>query len=452
MSSEEKQSDQRLETVLDFLSKEIAATSGPVPGQESQAEDIDSVVSNLLQQVVRDSETGSESASHEVERSGIDSMFAGMLGHEELKASSQGIFEEAVSQADQLPDAARKEIGVTGQGNVRHFPVERPQQQQFSGPPEAILPIQPPAEESLVSANAAPVSRKIETPAPVAHVSKGALKPARSSAMIIVLGCLAVVLVVAGSYFVTSQNGTESAAVATSMPVESIDNPANAPVTAVEKNSAMASNSSIAARSQGLSNTKNKPASTLREPPAVQRLTAATAVPNNSPVERVPARATPPAAVETVASYEAPAETQVPAPPAASLLDFSLPALPQSQQPRVAAPVMITEPATAPGPSRPAAKPKVAAAQDLVRAVAIQKVAPVYPELAKERNVAGTVILDIQISETGRVTQAAAVSGPGMLHAAALAAVRQWRFKPASLNGNNVSSSGTVSIVFNTPR
>ena len=65
MSSEEKQYDQRLESVLDFLSKEIAATSGPVQGQESQAEDIDSVVSNLLQQVVRDSETTSESAPHE---------------------------------------------------------------------------------------------------------------------------------------------------------------------------------------------------------------------------------------------------------------------------------------------------------------------------------------------------------------------------------------------------
>jgi protein TonB len=98
------------------------------------------------------------------------------------------------------------------------------------------------------------------------------------------------------------------------------------------------------------------------------------------------------------------------------------------------------------------AKPKVAAAHELVQAVAIQKVAPVYPYLAKKYNVTGTVTLDIQISEAGRVTQAAAVSGPEMLRAAALAAVQQWRFKPASLNGNNVSSKGTVSIVFNTPR
>lgn len=352
MSSEEKQYDQRLESVLDFLSKEIAATSGPVQGQESQAEDIDSVVSNLLQQVVYDSETTSESAPHEVERNSVDSMFAGMLGHEELKASPQGSFEDAVLPADKLPDAARKEIGVTGKGNVRHFPVERPQPQPIASFPEVTLPIQHPAEDSLVSANAAPVSSVMETPAAAAHVSKRDVKPARSSVMIIVLGCLAAVLVVAGSYFFTSQNGAESAAVATAMPVESIDNAANAPLP--------------------------NPA------PVVQRPTSAKAVPNNSPVERVPSGATPPAPVETVASYAAPATTSAPAPPAASLPVFSLPALPQGPQAQVAAPVMITAPAPVSAPARPVAKPKAAAAHELVQAMAIQKVAPVYPELAQE--------------------------------------------------------------------
>lgn len=454
MSSEDKQYDQRLETVLDFLSKEISATSGSAQGKESQAEDIDSVVSNLLQQVVRDSEAAPENRTHEVERNSIDSMFAGMFGHEELKSNPESIFEDAVPQADKLPDNGRKEIGVTGKGNVRQFPAEKPQPEMASFP-ETIRSTHSPAEQALASTNVAPASREIESPAPTVRVAKGELKPARNSTMIIVLGCLAVVLVVAGSYFLTSHNGTESAAVSSSIPVESTDVPANAPVTtpapAVEKNAVMAASSSSATRSPVASSTTTEPASTLTEPQAMRRPTAAAAVPNSSLVERVPSPATPPVTAETVALTPTPAVTPIPESPAVSMPAFSLPALPQDQQPRVAAPIMITAPA--PAPSSAPAKPKTAVPpQDLIQAVAVQKVAPIYPELAKRFNVTGTVTLDIQISETGRVTQSAVLSGPKMLHSAALDAVRQWRFKPASLNGNNVTSRGSVSIVFNTSR
>jgi TonB family protein len=423
-SNEGKQTDKSLETVLDFLSHEIAATSEPAQGQQPQSDDIDSVISNLLKQVVRDSESVSESATHAVERNSIDSMLTGMIGQEELKSSSQGILEDAAFPADKLPDRTPKDIRATGKNNVRPFPAEKPPQQYVTSSFEAALPIPTPAEESSASVNVGPAPSEIQTSAPAAHVSKEAIKPARNSTMIIVFGCLAVVLVVAGSYFFTRQSGTELAAVETMPPVESADNPANAPVAVPAA----------------------VPATIVQHP------TAATVVRDSSPTEKIASRATPPAAVETVTSFAAPAAIQVPAPPAEALPAFSLPALPQKQQPQVAAPVMISEPA--PTPSRAPAKPKAAAVpqQSLVQAVAIQKVAPVYPELAKKFNIAGTVTLNIQISETGKVTEAAAVSGPEMLRSAALAAVRQWRFSPASLNGNNVSSNGTVSLVFNTPK
>ena len=99
--------------------------------------------------------------------------------------------------------------------------------------------------------------------------------------MIIVLGCLAVVLVVAGSYFFTSQNGAESAAVATSMPVESIFDPENAPVTAADKSMTAAGSVTRNQASARASNSADCADTSCSRPTA--------AVPNNSPVERVPA-------------------------------------------------------------------------------------------------------------------------------------------------------------------
>jgi len=63
-------------------------------------------------------------------------------------------------------------------------------------------------------------------------------------------------------------------------------------------------------------------------------------------------------------------------------------------------------------------------------AVVLRKVDPVYPLLAQQENVQGSVVLQARIDKDGNVQAVQVVSGPTILTSAALEAVKQWRFKP----------------------
>ena len=85
-------------------------------------------------------------------------------------------------------------------------------------------------------------------------------------------------------------------------------------------------------------------------------------------------------------------------------------------------------------------------------AVPLTKVQPVYPELARRMNLAGTVHVALVVDTTGKVISAKAVDGSPVLRGSAELAVKQWRFKPATMNGKPVTGSGTVSVTFNPDR
>ncbi|HMD10142.1 MAG TPA: TonB family protein [Candidatus Acidoferrum sp.] len=85
---------------------------------------------------------------------------------------------------------------------------------------------------------------------------------------------------------------------------------------------------------------------------------------------------------------------------------------------------------------------------DVKAAKLISSVAPVYPILAKNQHVSGNVVIDALIDETGHVTTAKVISGPALLHQAAMAAVRQWKYQPASLDGKPVSMHLSVTLQF----
>ena len=74
---------------------------------------------------------------------------------------------------------------------------------------------------------------------------------------------------------------------------------------------------------------------------------------------------------------------------------------------------------------------------------------PVYPPLAQQARIAGTVIVDAVIDEHGNVVQARVVNGHPLLIEAALRAVRQWKYEPTSLNGQPVSVELQVQVHFN---
>ena len=85
-------------------------------------------------------------------------------------------------------------------------------------------------------------------------------------------------------------------------------------------------------------------------------------------------------------------------------------------------------------------------------ALPITKVQPIYPELAKRMKVTGTVRVAIVVDTTGKVISAKAVDGATVLRGSAELAVKQWRFRPATMNGAPVTGTGTVSVVFNPDR
>ena len=60
----------------------------------------------------------------------------------------------------------------------------------------------------------------------------------------------------------------------------------------------------------------------------------------------------------------------------------------------------------------------------------IKRVNPVYPADARAAYIQGTVILQAEISKTGDITDLELVDGPIELAASAVAAVRQWKYKP----------------------
>ncbi len=104
--------------------------------------------------------------------------------------------------------------------------------------------------------------------------------------------------------------------------------------------------------------------------------------------------------------------------------------------------------------STPVAVPKVATPQrvrvssGVTQGNLINKVQPVYPPIAKNARIQGSVVLQAVISKTGVVENLRAVSGHPMLIPAAVEAVKQWRYKPYYLNGEPVEVETTVTVNF----
>jgi protein TonB len=78
----------------------------------------------------------------------------------------------------------------------------------------------------------------------------------------------------------------------------------------------------------------------------------------------------------------------------------------------------------------------------------IQKTAPVYPQIAKEARVSGTVVIQATISKSGQIENLHVVNGPTMLRQPAMDAVRTWRYRPYMLDGEPVEVETTVSVTF----
>ena len=154
-------------------------------------------------------------------------------------------------------------------------------------------------------------------------------------------------------------------------------------------------------------------------------------------LEDVTVRRTPEAVIETSAPVRQPAggknRAQASSEAQAPQLALSTPELP----------TVLDRPA----PAAPVAAP----VSHIVAARLISRIAPTYPDAARRMNLTGKVVLKATINRAGSVGNLQWVSGNEMFRANAFAAVKQWRYRPATLNGQPVESELQIVLEFGLP-
>jgi TonB family protein len=78
----------------------------------------------------------------------------------------------------------------------------------------------------------------------------------------------------------------------------------------------------------------------------------------------------------------------------------------------------------------------------------VRKVGPIYPPLARQARIEGTVVVDLSVSEEGTVSFAKLVHGHPLLVPAAMEAARKWIYKPYIESGKPKAFVTTVNIPF----
>ncbi len=111
-------------------------------------------------------------------------------------------------------------------------------------------------------------------------------------------------------------------------------------------------------------------------------------------------------------------------------------------------PLGIGPPVRAAAPAPPVPQPPVRPGGVVRPPQKVHHVAPVYPPIAQAARVSGTVILEALIAEDGSVREVKVLRSATLLDAAAIDAVRQWRFTPTLLNGTPVQVIMSVTVTF----
>lgn len=78
----------------------------------------------------------------------------------------------------------------------------------------------------------------------------------------------------------------------------------------------------------------------------------------------------------------------------------------------------------------------------------IKRVAPLYPPLARQARIQGTVFLKVIVNKAGEVRSVEVVSGHPMLVPSAVEAAKQWRYTPYEKNGEAVEVTTTIQVNF----
>ena len=86
---------------------------------------------------------------------------------------------------------------------------------------------------------------------------------------------------------------------------------------------------------------------------------------------------------------------------------------------------------------------------DVTAPVLVHRSNPGYTEKARTAKYQGTVLLSVEIDQTGTPTNITVQRGLGLgLNEKAIEAVKQWKFKPGQKGGTAVSVQSTVEVIF----
>ncbi|MFQ5927839.1 MAG: energy transducer TonB [Terriglobia bacterium] len=103
-------------------------------------------------------------------------------------------------------------------------------------------------------------------------------------------------------------------------------------------------------------------------------------------------------------------------------------------------------PVAPPPPPEPPKRIRVSSGVQSARK--IHHVRPVYPPLAKQARIRGTVRLEAIIAKDGTIQNLTVISGHPLLVQAALDAVSQWRYEPTLLNNEPVEIQTFIDVIF----
>jgi protein TonB len=123
------------------------------------------------------------------------------------------------------------------------------------------------------------------------------------------------------------------------------------------------------------------------------------------------------------------------------------PGLTQNEQAAVVLPgANLAAPAAPAVTPPPASSTKIGG--QIQQAVVTSRVNPEYPMGARQGHVQGAVVVTAIVGTDGKIKSVKALSGPPLLQGAAAAAVKQWIYKPALLNGSPIESETRVELRF----
>lgn len=198
-------------------------------------------------------------------------------------------------------------------------------------------------------------------------------------------------------------------------------------------------------------NTPPPPPPKIVSPPPTVASNAAKSVPPRANSAQQPgappleARSTPPATEARPTAHRTEAPVGTPRPVATPRPAISLPEEAVSASSTVA----IVSRRSIPVPHNLSSQKRPA--KDLVVGRPLKRVSPFYPVEAKEQGIEGTVRLHAVIGADGNVQSVQPVSGPEPLVAAAVTAVREWRYGPTLFEGRRIPVQDDIRLVFRLP-